>query len=120
MYTAVIGLIIFIALLLILVVLVQNSKGGGLANQFGGAGSSQLMGVKRTGDLLEQLTWGLAIAMIILTLSTNFLVNRSGEEGVNSVNIEKAQDRPSLPSGINAPANQPATTQPGTDSANKK
>jgi preprotein translocase subunit SecG len=114
MYTAVIVLIIFIAVLLILVVLVQNSKGGGLANQFGGAGSSQLMGVKRTGDLLEQITWGLAITLIVLTLSSNFLVNRSGEEGVNSVNIEKAQDRPSLPSGINAPANQPATTQPAT------
>ena len=57
MYTLIIGVIIFLSLLLILVVLAQNPKGGGLSSQFGGAGVSQVMGVKKTGDLLEKLTW---------------------------------------------------------------
>ena len=119
MYTTVIILIILVAILLVLVVLVQNSKGGGLSNQFGGAGSSQLMGVKRTGDLLEQITWGLAITLIVLTMSTSFLVLRPGEEGVNSVNIEKAPDRAPLPSNLPAPTNAPTVVQPGADSTRK-
>jgi preprotein translocase subunit SecG len=53
MYTLIIGVIIFLSLLLILVVLAQNPKGGGLSSQFGGAGVSQVMGVKKTVDLLE-------------------------------------------------------------------
>jgi preprotein translocase subunit SecG len=61
-------LIIITCVLLVLVVLAQNPKGGGLASNFGGAGSSQLMGVKKKGDLLERLTWGFAIALIVLSL----------------------------------------------------
>lgn len=118
MYSFIIGVIILLAVLLILAVLVQNSKGGGLANQFGGAGSSQLMGVKRTGDLLEQVTWGLAIALIAFTLSTNFLLDRQNGDAINSVNIERAQEKATLPGGLTpAPANkQPATSPaPATD-----
>src|SRR3954467_14850743 len=74
MYIALISIIIFICVLLVLVVLSQNSKGGGLSGQFGGAGASQLMGVKRTGDLLEKLTWGFAIALVVLTLSVTLVM----------------------------------------------
>lgn len=71
MYTLYIGLTIFAAILLVLVVLAQNSKGGGLSSQFGGSSASNLIGVKKTGDLLERLTWGLAIAMMVFTLATH-------------------------------------------------
>ncbi len=71
-----IGLAIFFSILLVLVVLAQNSKGGGLTSQFGGSGASNLIGVKKTGDLLERLTWGFAIAVMALSLSTSF-VSRS-------------------------------------------
>jgi protein translocase SecG subunit len=73
----IVGLIIFVCALLVLAVLAQNSKGGGLSSQFTGTSSNQLMGVKRTGDLLEQITWGLAISLIILCLSTTFLLDTS-------------------------------------------
>ncbi|HAS46348.1 MAG TPA: preprotein translocase subunit SecG, partial [Microscillaceae bacterium] len=56
--------------LLVLVVLAQNSKGGGLNSTFGGGGSNQMIGVKKTTDLLERITWGLAIALFVLTLAT--------------------------------------------------
>jgi preprotein translocase subunit SecG len=116
----VVGVIIFISVLLILAVLAQNSKGGGLSSGFAGAGTNQLMGVQRTSDLLEQITWGLAIALIILTLSTSFLLDMSGETGINSVNIERAQEKATAPQGtITPPANNnnnnattPATTTP--------
>ena len=105
MFTAALVLIIILAILLILVVLIQNSKGG--LNQNMGSASSQLIGVKRTTDLLEKLTWGLAISIMMLCLATNFLLERPGsgsEEEVSSVNIERAQE--------NTGGSQPTAPQP--------
>src|SRR6476620_4618125 len=73
MFTLIVGTIIFIAVLLVLVVLAQNSKGGGLSNLAGGSSASNIIGVKKTGDLLEKLTWGFIIAIIVLSLSTHFI-----------------------------------------------
>ena len=73
MYTLIVAIIIFFAVLLVLVILAQNSKGGGLTSQFGGSSASNIIGVKRTGDLLEKLTWGFVIAIMILSISTCFI-----------------------------------------------
>lgn len=61
-------LTIIAAIALILVVLVQNSKGGGLSSNF--SSSNQIMGAPKTADFLEKLTWGLAIVIIILSLAS--------------------------------------------------
>jgi preprotein translocase subunit SecG len=74
MFTTFIILILLVCVLLVLVVLIQNPKGGGLTSQFTGAGSSQLFGVKKTGDLLEQLTWGFAGAIAVLALTSIFFL----------------------------------------------
>jgi preprotein translocase subunit SecG len=90
--TIIVGLAIFVSILLVLVVLSQSSKGGMSAN-FVGAGASQMMGVKRTSDLLEKLTWGLAIALFILTISTNFMIENPEEQQDNSsINVERANE----------------------------
>ena len=52
-------LTIIVCVLLVLVILVQNSKGGGIQSQFGAA--TQIMGVKRGTEFIEKATWGLAI-----------------------------------------------------------
>lgn len=90
--TLVISLIVIICLLLVLVVLAQNSKGGGLSSQFGGGGASQMIGVKRTSDLLEKVTWGLAIALLALSLVTNVLLVDRQPQGPVSPNIDRAQE----------------------------
>jgi preprotein translocase subunit SecG len=71
MYSLLIGLGIFAAILLVFVVLAQNSKGGGLSSQFGGSGASNIMGVKKTGDLLERLSWIFITVIILVSLGTN-------------------------------------------------
>ncbi len=101
MYGVIVTLIVIVAVLLILVVLAQNPKGGGLSSQFGGSGTSQLMGVKKTGDLLEKLTWGFAIALLLLSVSTNFIQPTLNEEVLSSPNIDNAQTtQPAIPQGI--------------------
>ena len=69
------------------------------------------MGVKRTGDLLEKMTWGLAIALIVLSLSTHiFLQDNVQNPGLNSPTLERAEEQTILP---------PSSTLPieGTDSS---
>lgn len=84
------ALIIIVCLLLILSVLAQSSKGGGLANQLGS--SNQVIGVKKTTDLLEKITWGLAATLVVLILSTNFFLG-SSDNAPRSVNAEKAKSQ---------------------------
>ncbi|MEQ8474142.1 MAG: preprotein translocase subunit SecG [Marinoscillum sp.] len=100
MYALIVSIIVLVALLLILVVLAQNPKGGGLSSQFGGAGTQQIMGVKKTGDILEKLTWGFAIALLVLTLGTNFVLEQPVQQ-LSSPNLDNAQESV-LPSQIPA------------------
>jgi len=102
LYSLLIGLAIFCAVLLVLVVLAQNSKGGGLSNQFGGSGASNLIGVKKTGDLLERLTWGLAIAIMVLSLATNFSTPGTGTTSDDI--LERAKETQTAPASPLKPA----------------
>ncbi|SNR28462.1 MULTISPECIES: preprotein translocase subunit SecG [Hymenobacter] len=128
MYAALIVLILFVCLLLGLVVLAQNPKGGGISSQFGSGGAAQLMGVKRTGDLLERLTWGFAIGLMVLSLGSHVIDDGNQSGPVRSVNQQKALETripatpaPAIPGGATAPGaaapagtpqTTPATTQP--------
>jgi len=76
MFKLFIILAIIVAVLLVLIVLMQNSKGGGLSSQFGGGGAQQVIGVKKTTDILEKATWGLVIALIVFSLSSSLMINR--------------------------------------------
>lgn len=115
MYTLFISLAIFAAVLLVLVVLAQNSKGGGLSSQFGGSGASNLIGVKKTGDLLERLTWGFAIAIMVFSLATNFIDTRSAASSDEI--LERAKETQADPSLNLKRSDEPATTQQPADSA---
>lgn len=123
MYIALVSIIIFVCVLLVLVVLAQNSKGGGLSSQFGGGGASQLMGVKRTGDLLEKLTWGFAITLVVLTLATHTMLDRDDMAGTTtrSINQERAANQPSTqqaPAAIpQTNTDQPAVATPEAEIA---
>ncbi len=70
-------LIVVTCIFTILIVLVQNSKGGGLASNF--SSSNQYMGVRKTADFLEKATWTLGGALIVLSLLAGITVPKSGE-----------------------------------------
>jgi preprotein translocase subunit SecG len=93
MYVLVSILILVVCVLLALVVLVQNSKGGGLASNF--AGSSQIMSVRKTADFLEKATWTLAIALLVLSLFSVFVIPHY--TGVNRQQTQQPQQAPMQP-----------------------
>jgi len=67
-------LILITSIFLILVVLIQNSKGGGLDSSF--SASNQIMGVKKTNDFIEKATWGSAIIIVALSIIASFAIPR--------------------------------------------
>jgi preprotein translocase subunit SecG len=83
MFTLLIIVELIISILLILSVLMQSSKGGGLAGAFGGGNVGVVFGVRRTSDFLTRATQILAGAFLVLALVINlfFLPRMSGEGG---------------------------------------
>ena len=93
MYTVIAILIIVICILLTLIVLVQSSKGGGLASNF--SGSNQFMGVRKTADFLEKSTWTLAIALLLFSLFSIFVIPRGGNVQTGDTELQELyQDLP--------------------------
>lgn len=99
MYGLITVLIFIVCILLVLIVLVQNSKGGGLASNF--QSSNQVMGVRKTTDFLEKGTWVLAAALLVLSIMGAAFIPR-GEGGVEGSRvqeqIETAVDPTQVPS----------------------
>ncbi len=73
MGTLVFLLSIIAAVLLMLVILIQNPKGGGIDSSFGAA--NQLGSVQKTNDVVEKATWYLAIFIVVLALSSSLLIS---------------------------------------------
>ncbi|MBQ3709880.1 MAG: preprotein translocase subunit SecG [Bacteroidales bacterium] len=86
MNTVIIILILVVSVLLGLVVLVQNSKGGGLISNFGSA--NQMMGVRQTTDFLEKATWTMAIILVVLCLASSLLIQTGDSTTASGVNSE--------------------------------
>jgi preprotein translocase subunit SecG len=98
-----VSVLIFIAcVLLILVVLVQNSKGGGLAANFGG--TAQIMGVRKTADFLEKATWYLAVSLLVLSLMSILVIPRGVTTNIQDTELrEKIENMQPLPSNMVPP-----------------
>ena len=92
LYILISVLILMVSALIILVVLVQNSKGGGLTSNF--SGSNQYMGVRKTADFLEKATWTLAITLLVLSLASIFVIPKGGSTINNATQIEEQAGDP--------------------------
>lgn len=77
-------LLIIVSILLVGVVLIQNSKGGGLMS------SRYEMGVARTTDFIEKATWSLAGALVVLCIVLTALMPTSQVEELHSMFEENA------------------------------
>ena len=121
MYGLITGIILFISVLLILVVLVQNPKGGGLASGF--SSSNQIMGVRKTTDFLEKATWGLAVFMVLMSVVSAYVVpttTQASDAVLEEAQKEQGTNPYNIPAGSSAPkGNVPTattTTAPASNS----
>lgn len=111
--TAIIILVVVASILLIIAVLVQNPKGGGLSSEFGGGGTSQMFGVQRTSDLIENLTWGFFTIMLVGALSTAvFFSAETIGVSDDTLDVESSQAIPAAPAPTLPTTPAPTTTPP--------
>lgn len=109
-------LIVIASLLLIGAVLIQKSKGGGLASDY--SSGNQYLGYRRTTDFIEKATWGLAIFICVVSICASFAVKTP----VNVSSIQNAAPAPNsaapapvnIPAADKAPAAAPATAPAAT------
>ena len=121
MYLLFVVLMVLAAILMCFVVLVQNSKGGGLSSSF--ASSNQIMGVRKTTDFIEKLTWGLAIFMVVISIATSYVIptTTEGSSVIMDQAVKEQKTNPlNAPAGFAAPqtdAEAPAAVPAANDSA---
>ncbi len=111
MFYVLVVLILLVAILMGIVILLQNGKGGGLAGIASGGQTTQILGARQAPDFLEKATWTLGGSFLILCLLTTFFIPRSGEG--RSILQERATELPAgTPATPGAPA--PGAPAPGT------
>lgn len=98
MTTFLIILGILLCILLVGIILIQNPKGGGLSSGF--SSSNNIIGVKRTGDFLENGTWGLAIAIMLIAIVVNIGGSRTEGTIKTDSKIQEQIDKTVAPSAL--------------------
>ena len=101
MYIFLTILIVIAAVLLTLLVLVQNSKGGGLAAGF--ASGNQVMGAPKTADFLVKATWTMIALIVVFSIAA---------VGFNHGQEEAAADQSAIQVEAPAPVEAPAAEAP--------
>lgn len=118
MFTLFIVLAAIASILLILAVLIQNPKGGGIAANFSAA--NQIAGVKKTNEFIEKATWTLAIALIVLSIGSRFVYQQTDEErNAFLERVEESSVPAVAPPTINNNGNVPAAPSQQTDEGTK-
>ena len=111
MFILLIVLSLIAAILLIGVVLIQKSKGGGLSSSF--AGSNQIMGVRRTNSFIEKVTWILAGAIAVLAILSSFFMPSALQGHQSRVSAPVATEQ-TAPANFDTPV-APAAEAPAAD-----
>lgn len=101
--------IVIASLLMIGIVLIQESKGGGLASNF--SSSNAIMGVRKTTDFVEKATWGLAASLVVFSIvCAHFAPVSSTESSVMEKTATETQTtNPNTTPGFGASQQVPAT-----------
>ena len=110
-FTILTVLIIIAAVLLVLVVLLQNGKGEGMASNF--VAGNQTFGVRQTADILEKITWGLVIVIVVLSIISAFTTGTNGTEvdvtnKIENIATDQQPEFPTAPIQMENPATETA------------
>ena len=107
LYTLFIILILIASILMVGIVLIQESKGGGLASNF--ATYNQMAGVRKTTDFIEKATWGLAAFMVVMSVLCAYVAPKAATDNAVINAIENPVTNPNNVPGFGAsPAQEEA------------
>lgn len=110
MYLLCVILIVLVSVLMCGIVMIQNSKGGGLAAGFNS--SNQIMGVRKTTDFLEKATWTLAALIVVISIAAAYALPTKSPVVVNDpVNVNNTE------TAVPAAATTPVTAETPAETA---
>lgn len=104
LYTLFVILIVIASILMVGIVLIQESKGGGLASNF--ASYNQIGGVRKTTDFIEKTTWGLAAFMVLMSVACAYVAPKAATDNAVINGIENPVTNPNNVPGFGASTNQ--------------
>ena len=93
--------------LLILVVLLQNGKGDGLASNF--VAGNQTFGVRQTADMLEKVTWGLVTFVLVVSIISSFTLGGKANKGDITDKVEAVTTAPDFEQAVPLDTEAPTT-----------
>lgn len=101
-------LTVITSILMIGIVLVQKSKGGGLSSQFGGG--NQVLGVRGTNKFLEKATWTLAVLILVFSVCSAYTLPKAGDDlrADNNAQTQQTSQHSTAPAADATPAPAPA------------
>ena len=111
LYTLLVILIVLAALLMIGIVLIQESKGGGLSSNF--SSYNQIGGVRKTTDFIEKTTWGLAVAMVVISIACAYVAPQASTDTSVMEGIENPTTNPNNLPGFGASQTKEAAPAKG-------
>ena len=114
-YTLFVALIVLVSILMIFIVLIQESKGGGLSSSF--ASYNQIGGVRKTTDFIEKATWGLAIAMVVISVACAYVAPQAAGDNSVMENVENPTTNPNNLPGFGASQTKDAAAPATKDAA---
>lgn len=105
------GLLMFVGFLLMVIILLQRGRGGGLAGAFGGAGGASAFGT-RAGDVFTKITAIMAIVWVLLAAGNRFVLESASNSAASAFAEDDLPDEePSLTPG-ETPGETPAEEEP--------
>ena len=103
LFTVLTVLVLVASVLITLIVLLQNGKGGGLASNF--TAGNQTFGVRQTADILEKITWGLVVFIFAISIVTTFSLGTKSTSVDFTEKLESEAAAPVFPEAVQeAPA----------------
>lgn len=117
LFTILTVFVVIASVLVTIVVLLQNSKGGGLASNF--VAGNQTFGVRKTADILEKITWGLVAFIFVFSIVTTFTTTGSGKNEIDITDKVENAATEQVPEFPSAPIQQaaPAQEAPASEAA---
>ena len=100
---------------MICIVLIQESKGGGLSSSF--ASYNQIGGVRKTTDFIEKTTWSLAVAMVVISVACAYVAPQAVHDSSVMENIENPTTNPNNLPGFGASQTKEAAPAAGQKAA---
>ena len=98
-------LTVITAILMIAIVLVQKSKGGGLSSTFGGG--NQVLGVRGTNKFLEKATWTLAVLILVFSVCSAYTLPKAGAN-IRANQVQQTTEQPAAQDAAPAAPAEPA------------